>query len=194
MWRLEPRWTSENRPQVDTSKPANGAEPELDYLYLARGRSGKHFCEDDPSRFILASPGRRVRQRRDATGATTQQPEWRGGVGRAPRKRNIKRRPGNGGVETSLFAIESVITQAYERLSQRALGFFVVHVGDRRFGVCESDATMLGCSFDTVQRRVARRGTHTASFAIEPDAGKIADAFRNAVYAEDHDEGYFGIP
>jgi len=94
----------------------------------------------------------------------------------------------------SVFAIESVITQAYERLSQRALGFFVVHVGDRRFGVCESDATMLGCSFDTVQRRVARRGTHTASFAIEPDAGKIADAFRNAVYAEDQDEDYFGIP
>jgi hypothetical protein len=94
----------------------------------------------------------------------------------------------------SVFAIESGITQAYERLSQRALGFFVVHVGDRRFGVCESDATMLGCSFDTVQRRVARRGTHTASFAIDPDAAKIADAFRNALYAEDQDEDYFGIP
>jgi len=66
-----PRWTSENRPYVDTSKPANGAEPEQDYLYLARGRSGKHFCWTRPGGSILTSPGRRVRQRRDATGAPT---------------------------------------------------------------------------------------------------------------------------
>jgi hypothetical protein len=38
-----PRWTSENRPYVDTSKLANGAEPEQDYLYPARGHLGKHF-------------------------------------------------------------------------------------------------------------------------------------------------------
>jgi len=44
-WCSSPRWTSENRPWADTSKPANGAEPEQDYLYLARGRLGKHFCE-----------------------------------------------------------------------------------------------------------------------------------------------------
>jgi hypothetical protein len=28
---------------VDTSKPANGAEPEQEYLYPAEGRLGKHF-------------------------------------------------------------------------------------------------------------------------------------------------------
>src|SRR5579872_664468 len=28
-----PRWTSENRPYVDTSKPANAAEPGQEYLY-----------------------------------------------------------------------------------------------------------------------------------------------------------------
>src|SRR5579863_8995127 len=82
-----PRWTSENRPYVDTSKPANGAEPEQDYLYLARGHSGKHFCETYPDRFILTSPGRRVRQRRDATGAPTQRPEWLGAASAAPQAR-----------------------------------------------------------------------------------------------------------
>jgi len=30
---------------VDTSKPANGAEPEQEYLYLARGRPSKQFFE-----------------------------------------------------------------------------------------------------------------------------------------------------
>ena len=31
----KPRWTLENRPWADTSKPANGAEPEQQYLYPA---------------------------------------------------------------------------------------------------------------------------------------------------------------
>ena len=43
--RLAPRWTSENRPYVDTSKPANGAEPEQEYLYPAGGCSCKHFFD-----------------------------------------------------------------------------------------------------------------------------------------------------
>jgi hypothetical protein len=93
----------------------------------------------------------------------------------------------------SVFAIESEITQAYDRLSQRALGFFVLHVGGRRFGVCKPDATMLGCSFDTVQRRIGERGRHTAPFGDE-DGGKIADAFRSAVYADEQDESYLGMP
>src|SRR5882724_4992590 len=36
---------------------------------------------------ILTLPGRRVPQRRDATGAPTQRPEWRGGVSR-PREKS----------------------------------------------------------------------------------------------------------
>ena len=42
---VDPRWTSENRPYVDTSKPANGAEPEQEYLYPAGGCSCKHFFD-----------------------------------------------------------------------------------------------------------------------------------------------------
>jgi hypothetical protein len=96
--------------------------------------------------------------------------------------------------DPSVFAVESGITEAFDSLSQRALGFFVIHVGSRRFGVYEPDATMMGCSFDIVQRRIARRGTHIASFANESDGGKIADAFRAAVYAEVQDGEYLGVP
>jgi hypothetical protein len=67
---------------VDTSKPANGAEPEQEYLYPAGGRSGKIFLRARPGGFILSSPGRRIRRRRDATGAPTQRPEWLGGASR----------------------------------------------------------------------------------------------------------------
>jgi hypothetical protein len=45
---IAPRWTSENRPYVDTSKPANGAEPEQEYLYPGEGHSGNHFFASEP--------------------------------------------------------------------------------------------------------------------------------------------------
>jgi len=92
-----------------------------------------------------------------------------------------------------VFAIESGITNAYERLSFRALGFFVIHVGGRRYGVCEPDATLLANSVDEVGRRLAGRGSHTAPFA-DHDAGAIAGAFRSAIYAEEQEESYFGLP
>src|SRR6185295_8218096 len=75
-----------------------------------------------------------------------------------------------------------------------ALGFFVIHIAGRRYGVYTPEATMLGCSFDQVGRRIANRGAHRASFARESEAGAISDAFRNAVYGDEPDESYFGIP
>jgi len=93
------------------------------------------------------------------------------------------------------FAIESGITNAYERVGVLALGFFVLYVGGRRYGVYSPDATTLGCSVEEVGRRIADRGKHTAPFASEPDAGKIADAVRLAVYAPDQElQSYFGMP
>ena len=94
----------------------------------------------------------------------------------------------------SVIAIESRITCAYERLSFRALGFFVIHVGGRCYGRRSHDSTMLACSYDEVERRIAARGTHSCPLASEADAGQIADAFRNALYAEKQKTVYFGVP
>ena len=96
--------------------------------------------------------------------------------------------------DPSSLAIESGITQAYTRLSLRALGFCVLHVGGTRYGVYKPDATALANSFDEVERRISFRGSHTASLAIEPDAGEIANAYINAAYADEQRESYFGIP
>jgi hypothetical protein len=92
------------------------------------------------------------------------------------------------------FAIESGISIAYEELGAVALGFFVIHIGGRCYGVHEPDATWLACSFNEVEERISRRGSHTAPFAVEPDAGKIADAYRDAVFAADQETNiFFGI-
>jgi len=95
---------------------------------------------------------------------------------------------------TSLFGIESGISEAYERLSSRALGYFVIHVGGLSYGRRAADSSMLACSFDEVEKRIAMRGAHRASFAAEPEAGRIADAFRDAVYGAQARETYLGIP
>jgi hypothetical protein len=94
----------------------------------------------------------------------------------------------------SVFAIESVITRAYARLSFRALGFFVIYVGGHCYGNRLPDSTLLACSYDAIERRLAMRGSHGVPFATEPDSGAIADAFRNAIYGEMQQETYFGIP
>lgn len=96
--------------------------------------------------------------------------------------------------DTSVFAIESGITKAYERLGFRALGYFIIHIGGRSYGKRSADGTLLACSFDEVERRIAMRGTQNVSFAAEPDAGKIAEAFRGAIYADSQEERYFDIP
>ena len=97
--------------------------------------------------------------------------------------------------EKAIFAIESGILHAYESRHFKALGFFLIHVSGFCYGVNEPDATMMGCSHGEVIDRISRRGTHTAPFAEEAGAGKIADAFRAAIYVEDQErEQFFGIP
>jgi hypothetical protein len=81
---VEPRWTSENRPYVDTSKPANGAEPEQEYLYPAGGCLGKHFFGKGRQRIYTDLTWAEDMATPDATRAPTQRPEWLGAASAAP--------------------------------------------------------------------------------------------------------------
>jgi len=95
--------------------------------------------------------------------------------------------------DPSVFAIESEITRAYERLSFRALGYFVIHVCGRSYGVRSPEA-LLARSFDAVQRRILEIGLHAAPFA-SGDAGEIADSVRTALFSDCPDERVFwGLP
>lgn len=84
--------------------------------------------------------------------------------------------------DTSTFAIESYIAEAYEDRGLLALGYFVVHISGKSFGVRQPNATMLACSFDTVVERIANRGLHIAEFSSHLKAEEIADLFRMAEY------------
>lgn len=95
--------------------------------------------------------------------------------------------------DTRIFAIESGITNAYEQLSLLGLGFFVIHIGGYRYGVYEPEATLLANSLDEVKNRIARRGLHTAPFATEPEAIRVADAFRQALYGDEPQDSYFDL-
>lgn len=96
--------------------------------------------------------------------------------------------------DPSTLAIESSITQPYERPSQRALGFFILYVGGKSYGVRSPEATLLACSFDAVRHRIARRGEHCVVFGSEPDTAKIVDAVHASMYDDDrHGESFFGM-
>jgi hypothetical protein len=92
------------------------------------------------------------------------------------------------------FAIESAILEAYKNSSQRALGFFVIYVAGKCYGVRDPDATIMGCSLGTVEERLGHRGKHCVSFSAEPNANKIMDAYLAALY-DSHPERaeYFGL-
>jgi hypothetical protein len=93
------------------------------------------------------------------------------------------------------FAIESEITHAYARLSLRALGFFVIYITGRCYGVKDWDATMLANSFDEVGRRIARRGNHKPPFAMDANGDEVAYSIRRALYDQCAEgELFFGIP
>ena len=86
--------------------------------------------------------------------------------------------------DPSVLAIESQISEAYEQPSLMALGSFVIHVGGQPYGRQSPDGSILACSFGEIEDRIADRGTRIAPFSVEPDAGKIADAFLSCIYGE----------
>ena len=94
----------------------------------------------------------------------------------------------------TIFAIESKVTKAYERLSFRGLGFFVIYVNSRCYGVPETDASLLACSFDEVEKRLQRRGEHAAAVLDQVEASDIASAFLETFYGAAPRTTSWGIP
>ncbi|CAN5547304.1 hypothetical protein BH10PSE14_BH10PSE14_24680 [soil metagenome] len=91
------------------------------------------------------------------------------------------------------FAIESAITEAFPSLGQRALGYFVIHVGGNSYGARAPDASMLACSFDEVRERLERRGAHQIDYLSHVSASLIVEAFLDAIYRDTGRTDYFGL-
>jgi len=91
------------------------------------------------------------------------------------------------------FALESEMSQAFERLSLMGLGFFVIHINGHLYGVRSSDATMLANSFDRVSQRLTDRGIHKSSLSLA-SSEDIAEALCRALYIDcPADEQFFGL-
>lgn len=91
------------------------------------------------------------------------------------------------------FALESHIEAISPNASQVALGFFVIHLQSKEFGVRKPDATMLGCSIESVKERIQNRGRHLAPFGLELSAIALAQSVVEVLYADVREEEYFGI-
>ncbi len=91
------------------------------------------------------------------------------------------------------FAVEYSITEVYEILSQRALGYFVIHVSGEAYGIKAPDAALLGGAFYELQEIIERRGTHVAPFSSEPDAAEIANGYLAAYNLDREHEIFFDM-
>ncbi len=96
--------------------------------------------------------------------------------------------------DPSIFAIESEMSITYERLGARALGFFVLYVGGKRYGVRASDATLLANAFDSVEERISDRGKHLVGTLAHRSAFEIALAYRCEFYGETQYDFYCELP
>lgn len=95
--------------------------------------------------------------------------------------------------DPNFFAIESSITIAFPGLGQRALGYFLIHLRGRSYGVRKPDASLLACSFGEVGDRLARRGTHQISYLSCTNASEIVEAFVDGEYRDTARTDYFGL-
>jgi len=95
--------------------------------------------------------------------------------------------------DCSVFAIESRIADVVESPSQLALGSFLIHIGGRAFGVRKPDASMLGCSFHEVERRLRRQGKHLLPELADITATDLAAAYLDALYRETSRTDYLGF-
>ena len=96
--------------------------------------------------------------------------------------------------DPAIFAVESLLTEPVESVSQLALGFFVIHVGGRCYGVRTPDATMLGCSVDSARQRIIDRGCHVVELLQCEEALDIAEAYLAAMYDEARQAArFFGL-
>lgn len=91
------------------------------------------------------------------------------------------------------FAIEHEITEVYQRLGAKALGFFVIYVDGRCFGIRRPDATLLACSFDKVQKLVCARGHESASFLKDVDSFYISKTVFECYHGDLSENSYFGM-
>lgn len=96
--------------------------------------------------------------------------------------------------DSKFFAIESSITRAFPSPGQRALGYFVIHIREKLYGIQKPEASMLGCSFEGVNDRLQRRGMHQVPFLATTEAPLIAEAYLDAIYREAERTDYFGLP
>ncbi|MFD2265625.1 Imm42 family immunity protein [Lacibacterium aquatile] len=93
------------------------------------------------------------------------------------------------------FAIESQITEAYgeEHRSFLGMGYVLLHISERRFGIDAPDATTM-FSYDCIPDRIAARGTHTAPFSGVENPQEIALATAIALYREEGaGQTFFGL-
>jgi hypothetical protein len=95
--------------------------------------------------------------------------------------------------DTSEFAVEWGLSEAFAQPGQWAIGYFVIYIKGKCFGVKTADATLLGCSFDELGDRLKRRGAHVAAISAY-ESSELVRVVKSIIYLETHTSSrFFGL-
>lgn len=97
--------------------------------------------------------------------------------------------------DSQVFGLELRVSELFERASFVALGCYRVHVDGVAFGVDDDEASLLACSYQSLDARLRCRGRHVFEPAREYSGAEIAAAYTDAVYSDrDPDDVELGLP
>lgn len=82
----------------------------------------------------------------------------------------------------SIFGIESGVFEFIENPNQLGIGYFIIQMDGKEFGVKKERATILGNSYWEIKARLARKGRHTISFGEVASAAAISCSIANIIY------------
>jgi hypothetical protein len=92
--------------------------------------------------------------------------------------------------DVNIIAVESYVDQFLPAKGQLGVGYFIIHVAGRVFGVKDRRASVLGNSYYEVCERIGRRGKHDLSFSGQVDAKELSLSVLNILY----DRGFKKFP
>lgn len=96
--------------------------------------------------------------------------------------------------DPTIFAIESSITEAYEEPNRQALGYFLLHVAGRSFGVRDPQAMFLTFPVQRLRSMVRHRGKHRTAIDPTVPLAEMFEAVMSIWLAEDREtKSHFGM-
>ncbi|MBB4100454.1 hypothetical protein GGR46_004026 [Sphingomonas kyeonggiensis] len=81
-----------------------------------------------------------------------------------------------------MLAIESCVDEFVAQKSQMGIGYFLIHVGGRQYGVKKPRACVMGNSYNEIVSRISQDGKHILNSSSKIDSKELSIYILNSIY------------